>query len=115
MNLLSMYSLQVRQGVPVAESIIDAHEEGAPDGGAEGGGEGQVRDLRPRPQLQVHLQQPHEGARGHEGRALHLLRRDVLHAAADVAAPQEGARQGVGGDEEAEGLSNRRTPAKGLS
>ena len=112
--------MQVRQGVPVAEPVIDAHEDGAPDGGAAGGGAGQVRDLRPRPQLQVHLQQPHEDPCGIEGRPVHVLQRDVLHSAVNVTAPEKGACQRVGGSEEGEklreSLQNRRAKtAKSLN
>ena len=71
-----------------------------------------MRDLQPRAQLQGHLKQPHEDPHGIEGRPVHFLQRDVLHSAADVAAPEEGARQRVGGTEEGEGfcksLPNRR-------
>ena len=49
------------------------------------------------------LQEPHGDPRRCEECPVHFLRPVVLHAAADVAAQEEGARQGVGGAEEGEG------------
>ena len=94
----------MRQGVHPEESTTKSHEEGPPDGGGEGRGEDQMRDLQPRAQLQADLQQPHEDSRGVTRCQMHFLFRDVLHAAPHVAAPEEGARQGVGGPKEGEGL-----------